>query len=49
MPQFPTWGEGTSIDFNPMGCHSKVFLHALGMPKIAGEGGMGFFLGLVLI
>ena len=41
MPQLPTGGEGTTPYFNSMGCYSEVFLHALGMPKIAGEGGVG--------
>ena len=41
MPQLPGGGEGTTPYFNPMGYHSEVFLHALGMPKIAGEGGVG--------
>ena len=41
MPQLPARGEGTTPYFNPMGCHSEVFLHAPRMPKIAGEGGVG--------
>ena len=41
MPQLLAGGEGTTPYFNPMGCHSEVFLHASGMPKIAGEGGVG--------
>ena len=41
MPQLPAGGEGTTPYFNPMGRHSEVFLHAPGMPKIAGEGGVG--------
>ena len=41
MQQLPAGGEGTTPYFNPMGYHSEVFLHALGMPKIAGEGGVG--------
>ena len=41
MPQLPVGGEGTTPYFNLMGCHSEVFLHAPGMPKIAGEGRVG--------
>ena len=41
MPQLPGGGEGTTSDFNPMGCHSEVFLHAHAMQKIATEGGVG--------
>ena len=41
MPQLPGGGEGTTPYFNPMGCHSEVFLHAPGMPKTAGEGRVG--------
>ena len=41
-------GEGTAPDVDPMGCHSEVLLHAPRMPKIAGEGGVGILLGLVL-
>ena len=37
----PSWGRGDYPYFNPMGCHSEVFLHAPGMPKIVGEGGVG--------
>ena len=48
MPQLPGGGEGTAPDVDPMGCHSEILLHAPGMPKIAGEGGVGIFLGLVL-
>ena len=41
MPQLPAGGEGTTPYFNPMGCYSEAFLHALGMPKIVGEGRVG--------
>ena len=47
MPQLPSGGEGTAPDVDPMGCHSEVLLHAPGMPKIAGEGGVGVLPGLV--
>ena len=48
MPQLPGGGEGIVPDVDPMGCHSEVLLHAPRMPKIAGEGGVGVLLGLVL-
>ena len=41
MPQLPSGGVGTTPDVDPMGYNSEVFLHARGMPKIAGEGGVG--------
>ena len=41
MLQLPAGGEGSTPDFNPMGCHSEVFLHAPRMPKIIGEGRVG--------
>ena len=41
MAQLLAGGEGSSPYFNPMGYHSEVFLHAPGMPKIVGEGGLG--------
>ena len=41
MVQLPVGGEGTTPYFNPMGYQSEIFLHALGMPKIACEGGVG--------
>ena len=44
----PRWGRGTAPDVDPVGCHSEVFLHVPGMPKIAGEGGVGVLLDLVL-
>ena len=47
MMQLPVGGEGTTPNFNPMSCNSELFLHAPGMPKIAGEGGMGVLLGPV--
>ena len=49
MTQLPVEGEGTTPDFNPMSCHSEVFHHAPGMPKIAGEGGVGVLLGPILM
>ena len=49
MPQLPGGGEGTAPDVDPMGYHSKVFLYAPGMPKIAGEGGVGILPGPVLM
>ena len=45
----PSGGEGIAPDFNPMNCHTEVFLHAPGMPKIASKGEMGVLLGLVLL
>ena len=48
MPQLPGGGEGVAPDVDPMGCHSEVLLHAPGMPKIVGEGGVGVLPGLVL-
>ena len=44
MPQLTGGGEGTAPDVDPVGCHSEVLLHAPGMPKIAGEGGLGVLL-----
>ena len=41
--------EGTSPDFNSMGCHSEVLLHASEMPKVAGEGGVAILLGPILM
>ena len=46
--QLPGGGEGIAPDVDPMGCHSEVVLHAPGMPKIVGEGGVGVLPGLVL-
>ena len=37
----PRGARGLTPNFNPMGYQSDVFLHALGMPKIVGEGGVG--------
>ena len=48
MPQLLGRGEGTAPDVDLMGCHSEVVLHAPGMPKIAGEGGVGVLPSLVL-
>ena len=48
MPQLPGWGDGTAPDVDLMGYHSEVLLHAPGMPKIVGEGGVGVLPGLVL-
>ena len=48
MLQLPGWGKGTAPNVDPMGYHSEVFLHALGTPKIASEGGVGVLPGLVL-
>ena len=48
MPQLLGGGEGTTPDVDPMGCHSEVLVHAPGMPKIGGEGGVGVLPGLVL-
>ena len=49
MTQLPAGGKGATPDFNPMSCHSEAFVHAPRMPKIAGEGGVGVFPGLVLM
>ena len=48
MLQLLGGGEGTSPNVDPMGCHTEVLLYAPRMPKIAGEGGVGVLLGLVL-
>ena len=48
MLQLPTGGEGTTSNFNSMGCHSEVLLHAPGMPNIVGEDAEGVLLGAVL-
>ena len=49
MTQFLVGAEGTTPDFNPMGWHSDVFLHAPGMPNIVGEGRVGVLPGRVLM
>ena len=48
MIQLPAGGEGTNPNFNPMSYHSEVFFHALVMPQIVGEGGVGVLPSLVL-
>ena len=41
MPQLPAGGKGSTPNFNPMGCHSEIFLHALVMPNFASGGRVG--------
>ena len=41
MLQLLGGNQGSTPDFNLMGCHTEVLFHAHGMPKIAGEGGVG--------
>ena len=49
MTRLLAGGEGTTTDFNPMSCHNEIFLHALRMPMIGDEGGVGVLLGPVLM
>ena len=49
MPQLSVAGEESTLNFNPMGYHSELLLHALGMPKIASEGRVGIFPNAVLM
>ena len=44
----PSWGRGDYPLFQSNGLSCEVFLHAPGMPKIAGEGRVGVLLGLAL-